>query len=103
MAELHYHLRGDIDMSNADDLQEQLAAASRGIGGGVVLDCAELTFIDSYGVKGLIALQRALAAEGRRFRITNPSPTFRRICDATGLTYMFALPDTEPATSEAVR
>jgi anti-anti-sigma factor len=89
-------------MSNADDFQERIASASRGLRGGIVVDCAELTFIDSYGMKALIGMQRALAAEGRTFRVTNASPTFRRICDATGLIYVFRRQDVEPAISEAV-
>jgi anti-sigma B factor antagonist len=98
VAELHYHLRGDLDMSNADDLQEDLASASRGLRG-IVIDCAELTFIDTYGIKALIAMQRALAAEGRTFRVANASPTLRRRCDATDLTDMFRLADSEPISN----
>ena len=95
VAELHYRLRGDLDMSNADDLQEDLASAARGLGG-IVIDCAGLTFIDTYGMKALIAMQRALAAEGRTFRVANASPTLRRRCDASDLTDIFQLTDSEP-------
>ena len=102
VADLHYHLRGELDMSNADDLQEQLASASRGLRGGVVIDCAGLTYIDGYGLKALSAMQRAFAAEGRTFRVINASPTLHRNCDATGLTYLFRLDDAEPPVSEVV-
>ena len=89
-------------MSNADDFQEQLAYASRGLRGGIVIDCAELTFIDTYGMKALIAMQRALAAEGRTVRITNASPMLGRSCDAAGLTYVFRVQDAERVVSEVV-
>ena len=54
-------------------------------------------------MKAPTAMKRALAAEGRTVRVTNASPTFRRSCDATGLTDMFRrLQDSEPLISELV-
>jgi anti-anti-sigma factor len=52
----------------------------------IVVDCRELTFIDSYGLRALLSTQRNLESEGRRLRVANLSPSIRRTFDVTGVT-----------------
>jgi anti-anti-sigma factor len=100
MAELHYRLHGEIDMSNASQTQDHLTAALAGTRGGLVVDCSDLAFIDSSGMRVLLETQRALAEDGRGFRVINASPILQRICEAMGVTYLFGLRDAEPTNTE---
>lgn len=98
MSETHFRLRGDIDMLNADELAQELAETVRGSDGGLVIDCSDLTFIDSSGLKALLVTQRALAEEGRTFQLTNPSRTMRVLCNAAGVTHVFRIRDSAADT-----
>ena len=78
-------LRGEVDVLTVDQvrvaLTEALAARPRDI----VVDLAELTFIDSTGLGALIfGFQRARDA-GVRYRLAHPSRTVRQILVLSGL------------------
>jgi anti-anti-sigma factor len=52
----------------------------------IVIDCTELTFIDSYGFRALLTAQHVLAGQDRRLRVVNLSPAMRRTFDLMGVT-----------------
>jgi anti-anti-sigma factor len=63
-----FRLVGEIDISNAGELGRLHNPG----GGNIVLDLAELSFMDSAGLRGLIELANDLG-EGRQLVIRNPS------------------------------
>ncbi|GID30114.1 STAS domain-containing protein [Paractinoplanes brasiliensis] len=85
---------GEIDFSNADELagflREAVAATAPRV---VRVDLRQATFIDSTGLGALIEGYRATTAIGSRFLVVNPTPTFRRVLDVTGLCAFFGLSD----------
>ena len=90
-------LVGEVDHATAADL---LAYASSVVGEGparLVLDCEGLTFMDSSGLRVLVALQTDLARE-RGLVIRNGSTTVLRILHVTGLEGVVEI---EPAQPEA--
>jgi anti-sigma B factor antagonist len=93
MPELHYRLRGEIDMSNADEIAHELAASIRHSDAGLVIDCSDLVFIDSSGMTMLLAIQRSLTDDCRTFRVTNAPRALRVLCDVLGVTHVFRLRD----------
>jgi len=52
----------------------------------IVVDCRDLTFIDSSGLRALLSAQQALESQSRRLRVANVSTTIRRTFDLTGVT-----------------
>jgi anti-anti-sigma factor len=70
---------GEIDLSVADRLKEQIAAAA---GTAVLVDLSECTFIDSTGIAVVLLARR----DGERVAIHSPSEQVRRVLDLTGLT-----------------
>lgn len=100
MAELRYCLHGEIDRSNASQLKEHLAGAVAGSGAGLVVDCSGLDFIDSSGIRVLVETQRALAEDGRSFRVIDASLILQRVCEAMGVTGFFDLGYAEPINIE---
>ena len=100
MAERLFFLHGDLDAWNASDLAQELADAIHACDGGLVVDCSDLSFIDSSGLKALLRTQRALADEGRAFRLINASRTVRVICDAVGVTHVLRLRDSTTDTGD---
>jgi stage II sporulation protein AA (anti-sigma F factor antagonist) len=77
-------LRGELDIESAPDL-ERVLLRSRLAGQRVVLDLAELKFMDSTGLRVLLRA-RAAADEGRwEINLRNVPPTIRRLFDMTGV------------------
>jgi anti-anti-sigma factor len=77
-------VRGELDIESAPDL-ERVLLRSRPAGQHVVLDLAELKFMDSTGLRVLLRA-RAAADEGRwQINLRNVPPTIRRLFDMTGV------------------
>lgn len=74
-----FRLVGEIDLSNAGELRR----LSHEDEGDLVLEMAELEFMDSTGLRGLIELARGL--EPARLVIRNPSPAVDRLFEVTGI------------------
>jgi anti-anti-sigma factor len=72
---------GELDLATASQLRDHVAGALAGSTEIVVLDLAEITFIDSSGLQTLI---EAAGHEGNRLRII-PSPACVRLFDITGV------------------
>ena len=67
-----FRLAGELDMASTPILDLAMLAAVEGRGD-VVLDLAELTFIDSYGIGSLVALSQALDHQARKLVLAAPT------------------------------
>ena len=86
MAEQRVLIRGEIDPTSSPQLGASLAEAVTDGDAEVLLDCSEVTFIDSTGVYVILEAGRLLAAQGRAMLVVNVSPVVQRIFDVLGLT-----------------
>lgn len=79
-------LRGEIDVATTGLVHDAVIAAlmSRSVER-VVLDLADLTFIDSSGMGTLVACHKAVEVRGGSFRLENLAPFVRRQLFAAGL------------------
>jgi anti-sigma B factor antagonist len=79
-------LRGDLDMSCADELAERIAAAQRRrtTAEHIVVDLGGLNFMDSSGLRVLLAASAASVRNGRRLRVRPGPPEVQRVFEATG-------------------
>jgi len=78
-------LRGELDPHTAPQLRDE---ADRAFASGrvdLVLDLAELNFIDSSGLRVIISSHKTASERGGRFVLRSPSQTARRLLDITGL------------------
>lgn len=82
-------LVGEFDLSAVESFRSCVERAVDCTGGAIVVDLADLTFIDSTGISALLAMRRRLHAEGRELRVANVSTPAARIFDLTGLTDLF--------------
>jgi anti-anti-sigma factor len=77
-------VRGELDIESTPDL-ERVLLRTRPAGQRVVLDLAELKFMDSTGLRVLLRA-RAAADQGRwEINLRNVPPTIRRLFDMTGV------------------
>jgi len=89
---------GELDASTSPSLAaafSQLPAGS----GQVDVDLGAVTFIDSSGLRILIALSDRATAEGRKVVVSGASNPVRRLLEITGLDSMFGVitEDSAPA------
>jgi anti-sigma B factor antagonist len=74
---------GEIDLSNAARLQDQLSLL---VGQGhVVVDLSEVTFIDSTGLTAFIVGHRRAAAAGTGLHLAGATGTVQRLLELTQL------------------
>ena len=84
-------IEGEIDVSNRPQLSDALRTVAEGTESVVLVDVSGLRFMDSSGISELISVYRAVTERGSSFRIVNPTASFRRLLEITGLSEPFGL------------
>ena len=86
-------LRGDLDLRTAPNLRVQLADLVRRCDTDVVLDLADVSFIDSTGLAAMLNVLRRLTRARRRLMLVSPDGPVRRILRLTRLDGTFVVRD----------
>jgi anti-sigma B factor antagonist len=86
-------VRGEIDMASVPALESALRTYIEVSTGDVVVDCAEMTFIDSSGLATFVRLARELQALDRRLVVRNLTEHSRRVFVLTGVDAVIDLDD----------
>jgi anti-sigma B factor antagonist len=92
-AEPEYEVRllGELDMSTAAQLREELLRLASDGATMVTVDLSELAFVDSTGLSVLITGLKRLRQQGGDLVLRSPSPGTRRVLEITGLTEVFPI------------
>jgi anti-anti-sigma factor len=95
---------GEIDIANADALEQAITAQIDQQAFGLVLDLAGLHFMDSSGVHLLFHFLEALGRRGQELAIVMPQGTPpRRVLELSGPELRRRIHDSEDAAIAAVR
>jgi len=89
VTETRYFLSGEIDLASAPRVRADLTYLIDLDGGHLLIDCSELTFIDSCGVAALLEAHSNLERNGRHIFLVNVQPGPGRVFDALGLSDLF--------------
>jgi anti-sigma B factor antagonist len=76
-------LAGEIDLSSVGIFAHALAAVPR-TASSLVVDLADVTFLDSTGIAALIIAHRRAVAAGQTLTVVNAQGGVRRVLDITG-------------------
>lgn len=76
---------GDLDLATSDDLRARLAEAATLSAYLVVLDLAQVDFLDSTAVGVVVGAHKHLAATGRHLVLCHVGPVPARVLQITGL------------------
>jgi anti-anti-sigma factor len=79
-------LDGEFDMSEVERFRSCVAGIISTCDDAVVVDLADVTFIDSCAISALMNARRCLAGEGRELRLRNPTAPVARVFELAGLT-----------------
>jgi anti-sigma B factor antagonist len=97
-------LTGEFDLAAAPALREELALARTAGARGVVLDMAEVTFVDSSALRELLRADAALRADGVPFVLAALGPPIDRLLELTRTAGMLtASPTLEAALRRLTR
>jgi anti-anti-sigma factor len=83
---------GDIDVVSAPAIESVIRQAESAAHDGqnqLVIDVESVGFIDSSGLRVLLAASRRNTEAGRRVVLRSPGPTLTRLLDITGTAIMF--------------
>ncbi|HUI49232.1 MAG TPA: STAS domain-containing protein [Acidimicrobiia bacterium] len=94
-------LRGEFDLANYEELERRLDEAIAATDGEFVIDCRDLTFIDSSGVEALAHARVALEAVGRDIRIVHATGAPLRVLELLGLTALLHVNEEAPVHNDA--
>ncbi|MDP1807822.1 MAG: STAS domain-containing protein [Acidimicrobiales bacterium] len=84
-------LLGELDMSTAPQLREELLRLVSEGATMVTVDLSELAFVDSTGLSVLITGLKRLRQQGGEMALRSPTPGTRRVLEITGLTEVFPI------------
>lgn len=86
-------LAGELDLATASAADAAIAAAANGEPGKLVIDLRGLTFMDSSGLRMLVAADRRAAGAGYELSIVRGAPAVQRVLEVTGLDAKLRLVD----------
>jgi anti-sigma B factor antagonist len=81
--EVALRLGGEVDISNAGELEGALAPLVE-FGGDIVIDCTALTFMDSTGFRVILDAAEQLE-DASRLILLSPGPLIRKTIELLGL------------------
>ena len=95
---------GELDVSNASELERCVGAALADGATGVIVDLTQLTHLDSSGLAALIgAHQRTERSRGRAVIVADERAGVRRTLELRGVQDLFAIAETRDAALAALR
>jgi anti-sigma B factor antagonist len=92
-------LEGEIDLASVPDAEARIAAAERDDPAQLVIDLRRVTFMDSSGLRVLLAAHYRAEENGRGFALVRGSESVDRLVKVTGLAGRLRLLDQPPADS----
>jgi anti-sigma B factor antagonist len=95
-------LRGELDVAGARAFKPLIMAAAER-DDALVLDCSELTFIDSTGMGLILSALRALGRHGGALAIVCRNPTVLRLFAVTRMDETIPIAPTRQGALEAAR
>jgi anti-anti-sigma factor len=82
---VHIGLRGELDLSSAGKLQDELKRVEAAAPPVLVLDLSKLVFLDSTGLRCLVTADERARAQGRRVVIVRGPDPVQRVFSITRL------------------
>jgi anti-sigma B factor antagonist len=87
--------RGELDLATAPDMEQQVLSACREGRRVVVVDLRELTFMDSTGVRTIVAAHQVAEEAGTDLRVVRPprESAVSRVIEISGIDEALGLVD----------
>ena len=84
---------GRLDTPAAQNAAKAVEPVIQDAAGTIVLDCSEMTYISSSGLRIFLTLRKAAAAAGGKVIVKKISPDIRQVFMITGFLNLFEIED----------
>jgi anti-sigma B factor antagonist/stage II sporulation protein AA (anti-sigma F factor antagonist) len=84
-------LKGRIDTSNADQFQQEVAPLMEGENPDIDIDCKDMTFTSSQGLRIFLMLQKSVNARKGNMVMRNMNPQVKEVFDITGFSNIITI------------
>lgn len=78
-------IEGEVDIYSVDQFRRSIEESITGDISKIILDCTELTYIDSIGMGVLIEMRNQSQELGQQIFMKNPKPNIRKLMVLTGV------------------
>ena len=89
--EVTAHLAGRLDTPAAQEITPQMNQLAEEAGGVIVLDCTDLSYISSSGLRIFLTLRKAAAEKGGKVIVRSISNEIRGVFMMTGFLNLFEI------------
>ncbi|MCQ2176589.1 MAG: STAS domain-containing protein [Bacteroidales bacterium] len=83
-AKTYVTLSGRLDTTNADQFQNDIASLFEGENPDIVLDCTDMDYTSSQGLRLFLMLQKSVTSRSGSLVMTNMKPQVKEVFDITG-------------------
>ena len=84
-------LDGRIDSTNADSFQQDIASLMEGEKPDIDIDCTNMTYTSSQGLRVFLLLQKSVMARDGKMVLRNMNPRVKEVFDITGLSNIITI------------
>ena len=85
------HLQGRLDTAAAVEVTPDFQALAEQAAGHIILDCTELEYISSSGLRLFLGLRKESAAKGGKLQVSNINNDIRQVFMMTGFISLFEI------------
>jgi len=84
-------LKGRLDTPSSQDVSNTLSPVVENAKGTIILDCTDLEYISSSGLRIFLTIRKAAAAQGGKVIVRNISSDIRSVFMMTGFLNLFEI------------
>ena len=84
-------LKGRIDTTNADQFQKDITPLMTGSHAEIELDCTDMEYTSSQGLRMFLMLQKSVSARGAKLVMRNMKPHVKEVFDITGFSHIITI------------
>lgn len=84
-------LDGRIDTTNAEQFQKDIAPLMEGNDLDIDIDCSDMTYTSSQGLRIFLMLQKSTMARGGKLVLRDMSPLVKEVFDITGFSNIITI------------
>ena len=84
-------LDGRIDSTNVDQFQQDIASLMEGENPDIDIDCTNMTYTSSQGLRVFLLLQKSVMARDGKMVLRNMNPMVKEVFDITGFTNIITI------------
>lgn len=84
-------LDGRVDSTNAEQFQKDIAPLMEGDNPDIDIDCTDMTYTSSQGLRVFLLLQKSVVARKGKMVLRNMNPRVKEVFDITGFSNIITI------------